>query len=285
MRTTSFLLVFSLLWHGCIQLFAVRTMGGVLEHGLEAFQEESDLELAESGLASNLKLIEALIKADPENERLLFIASQGYSAYGLAFAEDEDPARARLMYLRAKAYGMRILDENTKFRASRDGDLQNFTKALQTFSKDDIPAVFWTAFAWGSYVNLSRTETAALADIPKVNAMMEFVLQHDPAYYYAGAHVYFGTLLGSTPVLLGGKPEAAKEHFQKALELTGGKFLMTYVYYARSYAVQTQDQELFESLLAKVDSASIDILPEARLPNAVAKKKALALRARVNELF
>jgi hypothetical protein len=57
------------------------------------------------------------------------------------------------------------------------------------------------------------------------------------------------------------------------------------VYYARTYAVQMQDQELFESLLAKVDEASPDILPEARLPNMIAKRKAKLLRDKINELF
>jgi hypothetical protein len=60
---------------------------------------------------------------------------------------------------------------------------------------------------------------------------------------------------------------------------------MTYIYYAKTYAVQQQDQELFESLLKNVDDASLDILPEARLPNAVAKKKAKFLHERLNELF
>jgi hypothetical protein len=60
---------------------------------------------------------------------------------------------------------------------------------------------------------------------------------------------------------------------------------MTYVYYAKTYAVQQQDQELFESLLKKVDEASLDVLPEARLANAAAKKKARLLLARVNDLF
>jgi len=57
------------------------------------------------------------------------------------------------------------------------------------------------------------------------------------------------------------------------------------VYYARTYAVQEQNQELFESLLKKVDEASPDILPAARLPNAIAKKKAKLLRSRINDLF
>ena len=60
---------------------------------------------------------------------------------------------------------------------------------------------------------------------------------------------------------------------------------MTYVYYARSYAVQTQNEALFEELLTKVQNTSLDILPEFRLANAIAKQKAELLLARKAELF
>jgi hypothetical protein len=46
-----------------------------------------------------------------------------------------------------------------------------------------------------------------------------------------------------------------------------------------------QDSALFGRLLSAVDTASVDILPEARLSNVVAKKKAALLRGRINELF
>ena len=275
----------ALLLQGCVQTLAIRTMGGILDYGFEAFNEESDLRIAGEALSSNLKLLEALIKGDPENAQLLLLASQGYSAYALAFAENDSAERAQMFYLRGRDYGLRILTQNAKFKAALDGDAATFQQALQSFSKDDVPAVFWTAFGWGAYVNLARTDLEALAAIPQINAMMEFVLQHNPSYYYGGAHLFFGSIIASTPVALGGKPERAKEHFEKALAVNGGKFLMSYVYYAGTYAVQVQDKKLFESLLDKVDEAPVDILPAARLPNAVAKKKAALLRTHMNELF
>lgn len=54
---------------------------------------------------------------------------------------------------------------------------------------------------------------------------------------------------------------------------------------AQSYAVQVQDKSLFESSLKTVEDASIDILPEQRLVNAIAKEKAKALLAKENDLF
>jgi hypothetical protein len=97
--------------------------------------------------------------------------------------------------------------------------------------------------------------------------------------------LFLGTIEGSTPKSLGGNPDKSKEYFEKCLALNGGKFLMTQLYYARTYAVSTQDQPLFESLLKQIEDASIDDAPEIRLANVIAKQKARKLLNRENELF
>ena len=114
---------------------------------------------------------------------------------------------------------------------------------------------------------------------------MQFIATKDSTYYYAGADLFLGTLYGSRPKIFGGDPEVSKRHFERALRITQGKFLMAYVYYARSYAVQTQNQALFEELLNTVDSTSINILPDFRLANAIAKEKAKVWRAKEQDLF
>jgi len=275
----------AILLTGCVQTMAIRTMGGIMDFGLEAFNEEGDLQLAGSALGSNLKLVEALIKGDPDNEKLLLMAAQGFSAYALAFAEDDSVERARLFYLRGRDYAMRVLTRNQQLKEALEKEPAALQAALKTLSKEDVPAVFWTAFGWGSYINVSRSDIGAMADLPKVIAMMEFVREHDPQFYHGGPYLILGSIEGTVPRVLGGKPEKAKEYFERALAINGGKFLLTYVYYAKTYAVQEQNQELFESLLTKVDEAPLDILPSARLSNAVAKKKAKLLRSRINELF
>lgn len=283
---TFILIIFSVLTTGCsVQQIVVKSMGGIMDNAFEVLNEEQDLNLAEKSIASNLKLLEAMVKTDPENKRLLLLTSMGYSSYTLGFVEDENPETARLFYKRAKDYGIRILNSNKNFANAKNGNLENFTTSLLSFSKDDLPAVFWTAVSWGSYVSLSLTDPDALADLPKVEAMMKYITEKDPNYFYGGAYFFLGTLYGSRPKILGGNSEESKKNFEKCLSINNGKFLMTYVYYARTYAVQMQDQELFNELLDKVDEASIDILPEARLSNAIAKKKATHLRNLINELF
>jgi tetratricopeptide (TPR) repeat protein len=273
------------LLEGCIQTIALRSMGGILDNGLASFNEESDLQLAHESLGSNLKLIEAMIKSDPENEQFLLFAAQGYYSYALAFCEDDSVERARVFYLRAKEYGMRALMKNKKFKDALDGDINVFRESVKTFNKDDVPALFWTAFSWGSYVNITRTDIAGLADLSRVQALVEFVAEKDPSFYHGGAYLFLGFIEGTTPKSLGGNPDKAKEYFEKALTINGGKFLMTQLYYARAYAVSTLDQPLFESLLKQIEDASIDDVPEIRLANVIAKQKARKLLAEESELF
>jgi hypothetical protein len=145
--------------------------------------------------------------------------------------------------------------------------------------------VFWTAFGWGSAIQLSLDDPGLLADLPRAEAMMEFVARVDSGFYFGGAHLFLGALDGLRPRMLGGNPERSRAHFEAALRINHGNFLMTYVYYARSYAVQTQDEALFEELLMHVKNAAITEPQGVRLANAIAKKKAEALLAQKSELF
>jgi tetratricopeptide (TPR) repeat protein len=279
------LAVSAVVFTGCIRTIAVSTVGGIVDDGFEAFTEEPDLIFAEQALPGNLKLLEVMLKNDPTNPRMLRLASEGYSSYALAFLEDTDKVRARDFYNRGRDFALRILRDDRDFARGLDGTLDELKAMLATRSAADVPATFWAAFGWGSSIYLSLTDPDAIGDLPKTEALMNFAAEHDSAYYFGGAHVFLGTLYGSRPRILGGDLEKARAHFEKALRINGGKFLMTYVYYARSVAVQAQDEALFEELLGKVLKAPDDILPRARLANQVAKRKAKLLLSRKSELF
>jgi len=263
----------------------LRAIDPVIDGSMQALFEEDDLELAKTAIESNLKLLEGMLKRHPENEKLLFLATQGYTAYALGFVEDHDLERARKLYLRAKNFGLKILCCKKQFKTALNEDLDTFTESLNQFSKNNVPALFWTANAWGSYINLSMTDPQALVELPKVQVIMQRVLELDESYFFGGAHLFFGTILAAKPPLLGGNPQKARQHFDRCLEFSNGKFLLPYVYYAEHYAVRTMNQELFQQLLQTVVSTDIDVLPEQRLPNAIAKKKAQLLLSAEAELF
>lgn len=279
-------LISFLLFSGCsVQRMAIRSMGGVLDNSMSALYEEKDLVLAESAIASDLKLLEGLIKGDPENEKLLLLAAQGFTAYALGFVEDESPDRARDLYLRGRDYGLRILDRNDHFRRTAKNSIDEFKLSVAEFSSEDVPALFWTANSWGNWVSLSFTNMQALADLPRVQILMEKVIELDERFFYGGAHLFFGTIYAGRPAMLGGDIEKSRYHFDKCIEIAGDKFLLPYYYYARYYATRAFDEVLFENTLKKIIETPADILPEQNLPNAIAKKKAESLLSQMSDLF
>lgn len=287
MRTRApFYLILLFLFQGCsLTQLTISATSVIIDGGFMAMNRETDLQLASQALPSDLKLLDGLILESPDNERLLLLGAQGYTSYALGFVEDSSKERASLFYLRGRDYGLRILFKNDDFKKSFDGDLDNFQKSLDKLGDDDVPAVFWTANAWGSYMNLNRDNVDALADLPKVEAMMNFVLKHDEKFFYGGAHLFFGTILASLPAMFGGDTTAARVHFEKAIQASDGKFLMAYYYYAQSYAVMTQNKDLFDSLLHKVIDAPENLLPDQNLANEIAKVKANELLKHESDYF
>lgn len=268
-----------------VQKLAVRSISGILDNSMAALYEESDLKLAEQAVASDLKLLEGLIKSDPNNEKFLLLACQGFASYALGFVEDQEPDRAQLLYLRGRDYGLKILNKNHSFQKALTGDLDQLELALNKFDKNDVPALFWTANNWANWINFNLTDTDALADLPKVQLMMQRVLKLDESYFYGGAHLFFATIYASRPKILGGDIEKSKQHFDRCFAYCQEKFLLPYVYYARYYATRAFDEELFSRTLSKVIETSDDILPAQRLPNAIAKQKAKRLLLQAEEFF
>lgn len=271
---------------GVVNTVAVNATANIVDHGLEAIFEESDLTFAEAAIPGNLTLLEALYRAkDKDDDHLAFLLTEGYTGYTLGFVEDVDVERAKVLYTRARDYGLKSLKKNEKFAEAFEQDRAAFKKSLEGFGKDDVPMIFWTANAWGNLINVSISDPSVIGDLPKVNAMMEFVLQHDENYFYGSAHLYFAAILATTPKNLGGKPDSARYHFEKCFEIGKNTFVLPHLYMAKSYCVQVQDKELFQKLLTTIDETPLDALPEQRLVNAIAKRKAKRLAEKIDELF
>ncbi|MBW7887478.1 MAG: hypothetical protein H3C35_03830 [Bacteroidetes bacterium] len=271
---------------GMVNTIAVNATTNIVDYGLESIFEESDIALAGQAIPGNLTLLEALYRAkQKDDDHLALLLLEGYTGYTLGFVEDTDADRAKVLYTRARNYGLNVLKKQKQFSEALEGSNDAFKKSLEAFGNDDVPIIFWTANAWGNLINAGMADPEIVAGLPRVNAMMEFVLKHDEAYFYGGAHLYFGTILATIPKNLGGKPDSAKAHFEKCIKLGKGKLLLPYVYMARTYCTQVQDRELFQKLLQTVEDAPADILPEQNLVNAIAKKKAKQLQEKIDDLF
>lgn len=281
-----FVVVCILPFVGCsVERIAIRSTTGLIENSLAAIEEETDLTLAEQSIATNLKLLEGLIKSDPHNRHLLLLATRGFTSYALGFVERDEPDRAVVLYERARDYGLRALRQHRVFDTAFDQPFEEFERSLTRVPDRDLPLLFWTANAWAGAIQLRIGDPRSLAELPRVEAMMREVLRRDETFYYAGPHLFFGLTLSSKPIMFGGNPEQGRHHFERALELTEERFLIIKVYFAETYAVQTLNEGLFEQLLQDVIEADIRILPEQKLVNTIAKERARALLEMRHKLF
>lgn len=113
---------------------------------------------------------------------------------------------------------------------------------------------------------------------------MERVLALDESYESGAVHTWLGILKSLRPPALGGEPEVAKAHFERALELSGGRDLSVKLEYARRYARLMYEQELHDRLLREVLAAPADI-DGYTLFNVLAKQDAEALLSTSSEYF
>ena len=224
-------------------------------------------------MPSYLMLIDGMVEALPDNKQLLITAAQSYASYATAFIQDEDKAYAITLFAKARSYGLRALEQNG-FKNPRSRSFEDFETGLQMMQKKDVPYLFWAASCWGGWINLNRRSMEAMAELPRVVAMMKRVLVLDEAFYYGGAHIFMGTLEASKPAMAGGDLNRARDHFLKAIDLGDGKFLMAKVYYANYYAKKAFDRELYLATLKEVLKTPADIVPELTLLNSVAHTKA-----------
>ena len=269
---------------GANKSMTVASTASLLEDVARASYKQSDLKLIREGMPSYLMLIDGMVEALPDNKKLLITAAQSYASYASAFIEDEDKAYAIILYAKAKTYALRALEQNG-FESPLSGPFDDFESDLQKTKKNDVPYLFWAASCWGSWISLNRGSMEAMAELPRVESMMKRVLVLDEAFYYGGAHVFMGILEASKPRMAGGDLNIARDHFQKAIELGDGKFLMTAVYFADYYAKKAFDRELFVSTLEDVLKTPADIEPELTLLNSVAHTRAEKMIDAADDFF
>ena len=277
-------LILLILSQGCSTL-AIRMATPMVESQYASINEETDLVLAEQALPASLKMLEGLLREDPENETLLKNLTEGFCGYAFSFVEDTDTDRASRLYLRGRNYAERLLRANGAPEHLVTQNPEQFEGTVKTLDADHLPGLYWMGQCWAGWLMLNLDDLQAFVAIPKVEAILQRTLELDESYHYAGPHLLLGAFYGGRSKMLGGNPDKARSHFDKSLELTQQKFLMAKVIYAKTYAVQMQDQTLFKKLLAEVMAAPADILPEQQLANAVAKQKAQKLLESADDLF
>jgi hypothetical protein len=256
----------------------------LLEGVVRSSNRQTDLKMIREGTPAYLMLMDGMIEAWPDNERLLIAAAQTYSSYASAFVEEQDEEYATLLLGRCRQYALKAL-ELKGFKDPLGRPFDDFQNGLRALEKKDVPYIFWAANCWASWISLNLDSMEALAELPRVELMMHRVLELDEGFNYGSPHLFMGIWFASRPKMAGGDLKKSQEHFLKAIDLGKGKFLMAYIYYANYYARQALDKDLFIFTLKKVLETPANTLPDLTLLNTVAKKKAKELLSHVEEYF
>lgn len=283
LRLLSALSLLVLLSACSIEQLMVRASIPMIEGGVTALNKETDLELAEASIPTNLELLEGMLTIDPENVELHDYAAQAYYGLGYGFNEDHRPERASAFYLRGKKHGLISLALNGAKRI--DGPIEELEADMKSLDEDAVPGLFWTASNWAKWIDLNRDKPEAVAQLHRPTVLMRRVLELDENFYHGGAHMYFGVYYGSRSPMFGGNFEKAREHFDKARAATDGRLLVADLLQAQYLARQEFDREDFHKRLTKIIDAPDDLYPELGLLNQITKRKARMLLSKEKEWF
>jgi hypothetical protein len=244
--------------------------------------EQDDVETVRDGAPAYLLMLDGLIAGDPDNEALLLAGSRLYGAYASAFVEDPD--RAGRLTDRSLRYARTALcHADATLCAALDRPYDELEVALPK-SSADVTVLYGFGSAWAGWIQAHSADWNAVAEIPKVELLMERVLELDAEHEAGGPDLYLGVLLTQRPASLGGRPEEARAHFERARELSEGRNLMVPVFYARSYARLVFDRELHDRLLAEALEADPQA-PGLTLTNTLAQEQARELLAGADDYF
>ena len=248
-----------------------------------AMLNQDDLEIVRAGSPAYLIMLDSFIEGDPENVSMLISGSKLYGSYTSAFVEDED--RAKRLADKSLALAQRALCLDLKPVCKKlDAKLDDFLPILAKIKKPEQPILFAYASAWAGWIQVNTDDWNAIAQVPKLTAMLKRSVELDENYDDGAAFLYLGVLASQIPPSLGGKPEQGRAYFEKAQSLSAGKNLMVNVLFAEHYGRLVFDQELHDRLLKQVLDADINE-PGLALVNTLARKKASELLAESPDYF
>lgn len=268
-----------LLLGGCASLIA----GAAADTLSAAILNQDDPNLVGEGVPAYLLLLDGLISQSPDNADLLSAGAQLYSLYGSTFAEN--PERARDLTQKARRYGEQaVCLASEEFCGAAGLPYDAFVSQLSEFNNKNVDYLYAYAIGWLSHLDATSEDWSAVAELPWVEATFERVRQADETYDNGTLHSYLGILKSLRPPALGGKPEEAQAHFERALEISAGRNLAIKLEYARRYARMMFEQELHDRLLREVLDAPANV-SGLTLFNTLAKQEAAELLATSADYF
>ena len=262
------------------------------------FTGDDDPELIKEALPFTMKLYESLLQKDSTNADLLLATSKLFTLYAQAYlilpadtlsdsnAEEQKHLRkrAKKLLLRGRDYALRGLDQkHPVIYAKIKGG--NIDSALSITTIADTSFLYWSAVPWMAAVTADRSDLGLSMTIKKAYSMLNKVIELNETFSSGAAHEILAAYLASVPKALGGDEQSAREHFNKALELSQNTKVSPFVTMASTVSLKSKNKEEYTSLLQKATSVNVQAVPAFRLQNIIYQQYARFLQSRINQYF
>lgn len=274
---------------GCLKKILFDGQVASTRKGADAVSTVSDFEVAKTAALGGLAQFEGMHYLGPWNEDAMFMLTRGWAGAAFGFMEDEmeraedqfgkdselalyHKARAVAGYERAVHYGTKLLDTLQPGFKDATRNAETLTAYLDKFTDAaaHTPYLFWTGQAWMGRVNLLKAEPTVVAELFVGRMLIERAVALDETYGYGSGHVILGAYHARTALA---ELDDAKKHFDRALEISKGGALLAKYQLAVKYHCNKGDKASYVKLLQEVLDAG-DVLPEQRLQNTLAKRRA-----------
>lgn len=286
---------------GCIKKTLAKGQIKSTREGSAAFQTTADYETARLAASAGIAQFEGMHMLVPDDDNAYYLLIRGWASLAFAFVEDDlemailagdddmagyHRARAKSMYTRSVNYGLEWMQSkhagvNEAIKQGSEKEIREYVARFD--DTEDADFLFWTGQAWMSRVNVDKADIGAIGQVFIGRTMVERAVELKDDIERGSGHVILASYYARTGFNSLGQEsfDKSKQHFDKALQISNNGALLAKVQMARSYACRMKDDSagrkdsftMYMKLLNEVIEAD-DPMPEIRLTNAIAKRKA-----------
>ncbi|MEZ4221252.1 MAG: TRAP transporter TatT component family protein [Polyangiaceae bacterium] len=272
---------------GCLKKMLLNGQIKGTRDGSAAVNTLHDYEIARGAAYAGMAQLEGMHKLAPDNTDALFMLTRGWAGLSFGFSEDDYETayekgdeimseyhmlRARAGFLRARYYGIELLGHHAEglTEARRNQETMRAWLTENFTDKEQAEDLLWAGYAWVGHVSASKDVPETVGELFVGVEMVKRSVELDDQIVYGTGYTILGAYHARTAMA---ELDKAKEMFDKAAAVNGGKYLPTKLNLAQRYYCFKGDKDAYVRTLNEILAAGDD-LPEARLQNVIAKRRA-----------